>query len=277
MLHTFLFRILRACPVRLAITSRFKTQAAAKSQDRCVRCLDPHQKNSLRRVRNEVRCCVAVSVVALILTPDLIVIEASYLSAKTQTIQTNIQANMADSTDPVKPATNDGVYYAEGQAVTATGTPGQKEGHLYMGCCCDTRRATIIVNIVNLVLAVITALIYGLASGIAVNELDDDAIKNDIANKSGAIAGIIALFFVIALTFSGLGIYGAMKYNKCMVISAAVWYGLSALVSLSGGDVLGCVISGLFCYPHVMFVQEMQKGIMTEQNYPNEMHSCCCV
>ena len=182
---------------------------------------------------------------------------------------------MADTTEPTKPT--DGVYYADGQAVPPAGTPGVKQGHLYMGCCCDTRRATIIVNIVNLVLALLSALLYGLASGFAINELDDDAIKQDLANKGGAIAGIIALFFVIALTFSTLGIYGALKYNKCMVIAAAVWYGLSSLVSLSGGDILGCVLAGLFCYPHIVFVQEMQKGIMTEENYPNEIHSCCCV
>lgn len=36
-------------------------------------------------------------------------------------------------------------------------------------------------------------------------------------------------------------------------------------------------VSAFFAYPNIVFYQELSEGIMTKENYPNEVHSCCCV
>lgn len=44
-----------------------------------------------------------------------------------------------------------------------------------------------------------------------------------------------------------------------------------------GGIVFGLIIIVLFAYPHIMFIIEVKKGILTKETYPREEFSCCCV
>lgn len=44
-----------------------------------------------------------------------------------------------------------------------------------------------------------------------------------------------------------------------------------------GGIVFGLAIIALFAYPQVMFIVEVQKGILTRETYPREEYSCCCI
>jgi hypothetical protein len=62
-----------------------------------------------------------------------------------------------------------------------------------------------------------------------------------------------------------------------MIIVAGAWLCVNAVLSIVGGGLVGCILSALFVYPHVVFYLEMKKGIMTEENYPNEKHCCGCV
>mmetsp|Transcript_101600 Transcript_101600/g.152245 ORF Transcript_101600/g.152245 Transcript_101600/m.152245 type:complete len:176 (-) Transcript_101600:239-766(-) len=169
----------------------------------------------------------------------------------------------------------DGVYYADGEAAASPTT--EKQGHLFFGCCCDTRRATIIVNVINMVMAALALFGMGVvaSSGFA-DQFDDDAVKADLATAQQYI-WIPILISAFSILCAGLGMYGAMKYKQWMVMVGAVWYCINSVLSILGGDLGGAALSGLFAYPHFVFMQEMKKGIMTEANYPNEKHSCCCV
>ena len=44
-----------------------------------------------------------------------------------------------------------------------------------------------------------------------------------------------------------------------------------------GGIVFGLAIIALFAYPHIMFIVEVRKGILTRETYPREEYSCCCI
>ncbi len=41
--------------------------------------------------------------------------------------------------------------------------------------------------------------------------------------------------------------------------------------------VIGLIITALFMYPHIGFIIEVRRGIMTRETYSREEHSCCCV
>jgi hypothetical protein len=82
---------------------------------------------------------------------------------------------------------------------------------------------------------------------------------------------------VFAIGVAYLGIMGAKEFNELKVGVAAGWYCVGALLSLLGLDILGVICSALFAYPHIVFIQEMRQGIMTEANYPKEEYSMCCV
>jgi hypothetical protein len=82
---------------------------------------------------------------------------------------------------------------------------------------------------------------------------------------------------LVTIGVSFLGIMGAKDYIEWKVMVAAAWYIIGALLSLRGLDVIGVIFSALFAYPHIVFIQEMRNGIMTEENYPKEEYSICCV
>ena len=154
---------------------------------------------------------------------------------------------------------------------------GIRQSHLCCGCCCDTRRATIVVNIISASFASLGILALAFfVTPTLVNSVDDDEVKQDLAEAS-KFAWVGILILCSSVLCSGTGIYGALKYNGTMVLVAGVWYSVNSLFNLLGGDVIGAIMSGFFAYPHFVLHQEMKKGIMTEINYPNEKHSCCCV
>jgi hypothetical protein len=115
-----------------------------------------------------------------------------------------------------------------------------------------------------------------MSSGALSDMVDDDTVKQELA-VAYQYAWIGMVIFGVSIACAGLGLFGAIKYKGWMVIVAAVWHCVNSVLSLIGGDLGGALVNGCFAYPHVVFYQEMRKGIMTEENYPNEIHSCCCV
>ena len=94
-------------------------------------------------------------------------------------------------------------------------------------------------------------------------------------NMSKGLLGVILAFGVLSLVFFSIGIRGATKFNTCMVATAMIYHGVSAVVNLIALNIFGMLLSVLFLYPHVMLLLEMRNGIMTVENYPNEKKGCC--
>ena len=161
---------------------------------------------------------------------------------------------------------------------------GRKLGHRCCGCCCDTRRAVIILNI-------ITAVLYFLWMGVwieAVNNpgiegIDDDQLEQDIVDsyKWSLIINGVGVAFSIA------AIIGASLYNIWLVLLGVLWIVTDVILSFMYTDAVAkyhgmfiawiLVWAGLMLYPHVAFIYEVKKGIMTRDTYPREQFSCCCV
>jgi hypothetical protein len=109
--------------------------------------------------------------------------------------------------------------------------------------------------------------------------LEDDDIQTDLDVLMEDYRWVVAIFFGVCCLVSLMAIWGAAQYNACTVAFSAVWHFLIALlvtvfVGLGGIMIL---VSAVFAYPHLVFYQEHTEGIMTEDNYGNEVHSCCCV
>ena len=184
--------------------------------------------------------------------------------------------NRSRSKDKSKTTDNDAgdVYYAD--ATTASSTYG-KQGQLFFGCCCDMRRAVVIVNVMNICFALSGIAMYYLLSRDGFSEnFDDDLTKYDLEAISN-YKGRAILFGIVSVLCSLIGIYGAVQYNSWTVILAAVYYCISVLTKIVPFDLSGMLMAGLFAYPHFVFIKELNNGIMTAENYPNEINSCCCV
>jgi hypothetical protein len=174
-----------------------------------------------------------------------------------------------------------------------------KQGHKCCGCCCDVRRATIVVNAVSLSLGVL-----GLMALIAMlkypaydyngqyedaMQLNDDYFQDDYefreymsgvdtSGRSLRTSMLLSLFYVFfRMVAEVVGIYGAATYSQWMVGVGLAGYVVDALFALVRLQLDSVIMAGFFAYPHVVLINEMRKGIMTEQTYQFEKHSCCCV
>ena len=172
-----------------------------------------------------------------------------------------------------------------------------KKGSKCCGCCCDFRRAVIIVNVINLVLGVIGLVVYvGGSLTSKTVPINDDAIRHvyiDAERQSAIIIGV-GLFFTI------LGLMGGVKFSIALVAANILWLfvqfitntilsveaiktimkeytGTATIRQPIGTYIVSGIVMLLFVYPHAGFISEIKSGIMSKETYPREEFSCCCV
>ena len=147
-----------------------------------------------------------------------------------------------------------------------------KLGHRVF-CCCDSRKATILVSLVALVLSILAIISYSL---------------KPINGWGIAVSCISTLFYILV-------IWGALRYHRCAVILSLIWQ-LVALVlkvigtarydwgALQGDDKTAAIIAVavimtwdvVVIYCLGTFVSEVSRGIMTKETHSREKYSCCC-
>ena len=168
-----------------------------------------------------------------------------------------------------------------------------KRGHSCCGGCCDYRRAVIILNIISLTFKVISMMFIGTVGGVShiasstIHQLtyDDDALndmKSQLQPKLDETFGVVNTWIGYAILVQfldivivGLALYGAVKFNKHLVTINAVF--LIGRIILMYPIMFFMILNGLILYPHIMLILYIHNGIMSEENYPNERQSCCCL
>jgi hypothetical protein len=124
------------------------------------------------------------------------------------------------------------------------------------------RRATIIVNIVMIILTALHLVVLNIP-------LDGD--------DSPTFPVPLGCSITLAVVAYGLGIYGALIFMPWMVLVSLLSYTVLFVMSAIQGDIWTLCFAGFFAYPHVVFLKELKEGIMSLDNYDNEIQSCCCV
>jgi hypothetical protein len=178
-------------------------------------------------------------------------------------------------------------------------------GHhmFFCGCCCDFRKATMIIDgiliaLQSIMLGVMIFGAYIISSGTDIydnlqsqleKELDDDAMiksysdlnaanKNLIESSSdqltAASLGAAIAMLAVPIVFSAIGLYGALKFKNWALITNAVAISIKVLLQLinvriSGIFLLYALFQALCLYPHVMMIHLVRNGIMTPKNYRN--------
>lgn len=172
----------------------------------------------------------------------------------------------------------------------------EKQGAKCCGCCCDYRRAVIVIAIVNICLALGSIIVSLVAASPSVaTQFDDDTlleILNDSARTQAIFSGVSMFCSICALV-------GANKYNIPLVAIATLWYVgafiASTITNLQATDevntqadddftsisfiptiVIDAIVTCIFMYPYIGFMYEVKTGIMSYETYPREEFSCCC-
>jgi hypothetical protein len=152
-----------------------------------------------------------------------------------------------------------------------------RRGHRCCGCCCDVRRAVIIVNTVNIVICLFALLGISVLSRIDPATIDDDEARAKIESISDMQIDMGIAEVVIQIICQSIGIYGAVCYNQYLVGVSLLCYVAIFIVDLVQLELLGAIAVAFFAYPSVFFIKQMRNGIMSESTYSIEKHSCCCV
>lgn len=163
-----------------------------------------------------------------------------------------------------------------------------RQNHLFCGCCCDSRRATIVVNMIAIIWYTVLVVAFAfLGVSIAENGLpgDQDDSRQEGANfddeghevlfEGEVMAAVIISAVSIALHI--FGIYGAIYYHSTSVGASALGYMLSLGLALVSLNMTGIILCSLFFYAHAILLLEIRNGIMTPYNYENIKACCeCC-
>ena len=143
-----------------------------------------------------------------------------------------------------------------------------RQGHLCCGHFCDMRRAVIIANTVNITLALFEIIIPRKYLW----TLDGDYV--DGQQNVPMTIGRAILLNLPRIILSTVGILGAFKFTYWQIFLVALWHATDAAVSMILFDIPGIITGILYTYPHVVFAQQLYKGIMTPETYPREQNSC---
>ena len=145
-----------------------------------------------------------------------------------------------------------------------------QQGHSFLGCFCDMRRAVLAVDATGSLLYVAAAIVTIVWKNVDINKdivlLSDDAVGTP-------------LFFIFAnVFFHMIGFAGALCFKASAVFLAITWQSTYAAINASLGHWVPVAIYTFILYPHVVLCYELGRGVLSEQNYSEQgQKSCCCV
>jgi len=172
---------------------------------------------------------------------------------------------------------------------------GEKQGSKCCSCCCDMRRAVIVLAIIGIVVNAVgfTQMLYqaislGITSGTP--SADSDPCSSGYYGFFAFLSVIVAIGFAIGIGLFVFKLFAALKYNLCMLTTVLVFnflelvFGLLYAINIYGGNtgqliVAIIVVIGVFSayiYPVIGLIREIESGIMSEETYAREFYSCCC-
>jgi len=153
-------------------------------------------------------------------------------------------------------------------------------------CCCDFRRAVLIVNGISIVLKLLEMMGIALIATYVKKNIDDierdmdddENVKSLDSIVKGGLMGffelIVEVIEFIAIVLYICGIYGALKFKEWGIITAGSVHAFQLMLGVLSMDIGNIGLMCLFLYPHYFFLKLMRAGIMTEYSY-HKYANCC--
>lgn len=134
------------------------------------------------------------------------------------------------------------------------------------------------VDVINMIFYALGIAMTVAFSGVNFFESLEDQIEFQMGTDEwSAYTWVSVVTQCVPLVFSFLGFVGAQFFVPWMVVLAACWYSLVAIVYLAIFGPVSLIMPALFAYPHIVLANEMIRGVITEETYPHESYCCCCV
>jgi hypothetical protein len=161
--------------------------------------------------------------------------------------------------------------------------PDERKTDLCCGFCCDVLRASIIVNIISLVGVAIWLLLvwWGLAviNSYDMTTVEDDQLFEELNELENYVITTEVILYIsvmcLSVIFALVGIIGASKFNKYLVLATGVWYIIDCIYFLSVGWFGHAFGVAAYSYPHIALYLALRSGTISRQNYMRERYCCC--
>lgn len=153
----------------------------------------------------------------------------------------------------------------------------KRKSQLFCFCCCDLITACIVMNAIIICLSIIRIIISEFATldfgslNIDIYKVEDDDDGIERLDPWGVLSYAkmgVGIFFAL------VGIVGAIKFNKYMVLSVVIWYFFFFILSAIGREFYITVISIPFAYTNIHCYMALRKGNITRENYATEKAIC---
>mmetsp|Transcript_13892 Transcript_13892/g.34918 ORF Transcript_13892/g.34918 Transcript_13892/m.34918 type:complete len:246 (-) Transcript_13892:321-1058(-) len=214
--------------------------------------------------------------------------------SKPPAVATSMYGTAVSARSPVVVATGRSAF----ELGTVVDTVEKRQTELCCGSCCDYIKACIIVDTIFIVYAVIIICfsllgisVFSMANpgddDAAFTDLYDDSLYDDIYIMESAqeteetlnwIFTNLSLLLgrhVACLLFAILGIVGASKFNKWLVLATGVWYCIDFVLSILFFDIYGSIMRAFFAYPHIGLFVALHRGSMSLETFAREQYCCC--
>jgi len=152
---------------------------------------------------------------------------------------------------------------------------------LYLGSCCDLRRACIVGNIVFILLTLLAVALtierYLILRTIDFSELDDDDEQYDEKSSLAQEEGFFVTVFIkncLGVSFAAIGIIGAARFHKILLFCAAIGFCIDMVMSAFTRRWSGVILAGFMIHVHSALFLSLRSGRTTRENYTK---ACCGV
>jgi hypothetical protein len=147
-----------------------------------------------------------------------------------------------------------------------------KQGHSFLFCLCDMRRAVIIVDIVGVILnnAIIAYTIITFDEPGEGEEIPRDIMLYGLWPR----IAFLSAYGVCRLC----GMFGALTFSILPILIALLMEIVHIIFCMLAKEWVGIPLCLIILYPHPFLCRELYSGIMTKENYKSdERQSCCCI
>jgi len=153
-----------------------------------------------------------------------------------------------------------------------------RDNHLFCGCCCDVRRATIVLNLIVILLEIWMVILAFAWSEVYEKEHYSQLLKTPSDDNMTTLVVLVVPVLLLHIC----GVYGALKFKVWAVKLSAMTlviipFVLNAFTTI---DIICTTAVNFVCvfvmYPHLILIKEMEAGIMTDYNY-EKVRACCLV
>ena len=148
------------------------------------------------------------------------------------------------------------------------------QSHLFCNCMCDLVKTCVIANGLCLAILAITIFYSFQDSEIDEEEFDDDVFLFEFKQKFERNFQINILRNSIGIPFAFLGILGAVRFYKYLVLVVFLWYCAFLIWGAIRRMYLSAFMGAIFAYPHLALFLTLHKGHLTRENYKSLKQWC---